>query len=160
MRSQHQQGVVAAHLVRAQLAGIVGQKFPGHAWRVIERLQADVAEAEGTVRLEEVARDADSELLAHSPARVRGRALFKSGAATPMMVVMNIGSVGGIQNLTRVFERAAGDVNAAACDASASGPDLADGMVGMSLAASGIKANIAVLRTTDEMLGSLLDVRA
>jgi hypothetical protein len=77
-----------------------------------------------------------------------------------MIVVMNISSVGGIQNLTRVFERAAGDVNAAAGDPSAAGPHLADGMVGMSLAASGIKANVAVLRTTDEMLGSLVDVRA
>ena len=73
---------------------------------------------------------------------------------------MTISSVSGIQNLTRVFDRAAGTVNAASADASASGPDLVDGMVGTNLAASGIKANIAVLRTTDEMLGSLLDMRA
>jgi flagellar hook protein FlgE len=76
---------------------------------------------------------------------------------------MNVSSVSGIQNLTRVFDRAAATVSAASADtaaASGSGPDLVDGMVGMNLAASGIKANIAVLRTSDEMLGSLLDMRA
>ena len=38
--------------------------------------------------------------------------------------------------------------------------DLVDGMVGMNLAAAGVKANVAVLRSTDEMLGTLLDMQA
>ena len=35
-----------------------------------------------------------------------------------------------------------------------------DATVGMRLAATDVKANIAVVRTADEMLGTLLDLKA
>jgi flagellar hook protein FlgE len=37
---------------------------------------------------------------------------------------------------------------------------MVDAMVGMRLAANGVKANIAVVKTADEMLGTLLDMQA
>jgi hypothetical protein len=66
-----------------------------------------------------------------------------------------------------VFDRSAASVNTATAQASSeavdqtgSGSGMIDGMVGMNIAAAGVKANVAVLRTTDEMLGTLLDMRA
>lgn len=77
------------------------------------------------------------------------------------------GAAQGIQAWMRVLDRSATAVNAATAQAtnqtanpSSGGPDLIEAMVGMNLAAVGVKANIAVLRTADEMLGSLLDLRA
>jgi hypothetical protein len=40
------------------------------------------------------------------------------------------------------------------------GAALVDAMIGMNLAAAGVKANVSVARTADEMLGSLLDMHA
>ena len=51
----------------------------------------------------------------------------------------------------RAFDRAASAVD---------GPDLIDSVVGMRVAANDVKANIAVVRTADEMLGTLLDLHA
>ena len=60
----------------------------------------------------------------------------------------SISAARGIQASMHAFER------------SATSPDLIDGMVGMGVAAIDVKANIAVFRTTDEMLGTLLDMKA
>jgi len=73
-----------------------------------------------------------------------------------------LSATGGIRAWMQVFERSAASVNAAPTEAPDAGPgsDLIDGMVGMRLAASGVKANVAVLKTADEMLGTLLDLQA
>ncbi len=42
----------------------------------------------------------------------------------------------------------------------ARGADLVDGMVGMSLSAIGVRAGVAVIRSQNEMLGTILDMRA
>jgi hypothetical protein len=57
----------------------------------------------------------------------------------------------GVQASMQAFDRAASGVN---------GPDLIDSAVSMRVAASDVKANIAVVRTADEMLGTLLDMQA
>jgi len=78
-----------------------------------------------------------------------------------------ISAAQGIQSWMRAFDRSAASVAGATAQLSndAAGPidgssDMIDGMVGMHLAAAGVKANIAVFRTADEMLGSLLDMKA
>jgi hypothetical protein len=60
-------------------------------------------------------------------------------------------SQGSIQTSMRAFDRSA---------AAATGPDMVDGIVGMRQAVSDVKAQIAVIKTNDEMLGTLLDMRA
>ena len=40
------------------------------------------------------------------------------------------------------------------------GGDMVDGMVGTMVAAAGVKASISVLRSADEMVGTLLDALA
>ena len=73
-----------------------------------------------------------------------------------------IGASQGIQAWMRVFDRSAATISVAAAqiaDGSA-GTDLVDGMVGMSLSATGVRAGVAVIRTQDEMLGSILDMLA
>jgi hypothetical protein len=71
-------------------------------------------------------------------------------------------AMNGIQASLQAFDRSASIVAQAATapDSASSGPDLIDGMVGANLAAVGVKANVAVLRTADEMLGTLLDLHA
>jgi hypothetical protein len=72
-------------------------------------------------------------------------------------------AINGIQTSLRAFDRSASMVAqaASATDSAASGsPDLVDGIIGTNLAVVGLKANIAVLRTADEMLGTLLDIHA
>jgi hypothetical protein len=71
-------------------------------------------------------------------------------------------AMNGIQTSLRAFDRSAAIVAQAttAPDGATSGPDLVDGIVGANLAAVGVKANVAVLRTADEMLGTLLDLHA
>ena len=71
-------------------------------------------------------------------------------------------AMNGIQMSLRAFDRSAAMVVQAttAPDGATSGPDLVDGMVGANLAAIGVKANVAVLRTADKMLGTLLDIHA
>ncbi len=73
-----------------------------------------------------------------------------------------IGASQGIQAWMRAFDRSATTVNTAAAEiaAGSDGPDLVDGMVGMRLAAAGVRAGIAVVRTQDQMLGSVLDMLA
>ncbi len=78
-----------------------------------------------------------------------------------------VGAAQGIQAWMRVFDRSAASVSGAAAqlnneaaDQTGSGSDMIDGMVGMNVAAAGVKANIAVFRTADEMLGTLLDMKA
>jgi hypothetical protein len=78
------------------------------------------------------------------------------------------GGVSGLQASMQMFDRSASTVNRAtalssneSADASSrGGPDLIDGIVGTDLAAYAVKANIAVIRTADEMLGTLLDLHA
>ena len=60
-------------------------------------------------------------------------------------------SASGLQASMRAFDRAASAV---------SGPDVIDSVVGMRVAANAVKANVAVVRTADEMLGTLLDMQA
>jgi hypothetical protein len=71
-------------------------------------------------------------------------------------------AMNGIQTSLRAFDRSAAIVAQAttAPDGATTGPDLVDGIVGANLAAVGVKANVAVLRTADEMLGTLLDLHA
>jgi flagellar hook protein FlgE len=78
-----------------------------------------------------------------------------------------LSAIGGIHAWMQAFDRSAASVNAASAQgldgadvAASSTGDLVDGMVGMDLAETGVRANIAVLRTSDEMLGTLLDMRA
>jgi hypothetical protein len=73
----------------------------------------------------------------------------------------------GIQAGLRAFDRSAAQVTGAAAELSnqastepGSPSDMIDGMVGLDVAGAAIKANIAVFKTTDEMLGSLLDMKA
>jgi X-X-X-Leu-X-X-Gly heptad repeat protein len=72
-------------------------------------------------------------------------------------------AMNGIQTSLRAFDRSAAAVaqaTAGSASATDGSPDLVDGMVGASLAGDGVKANLAVLRTADEMLGTLLDIQA
>ena len=76
-------------------------------------------------------------------------------------------SASGLQASMRAFDRSANAVSSAAAQASnglpdstTSGPDVIDSVVGMRVAANDVKANIAVVRTADEMLGTLLDMQA
>jgi flagellar hook protein FlgE len=75
----------------------------------------------------------------------------------------------GLQASMRIFDRAAAAVSIATAQASneladpaasSSVPDMVDAMVGMRLAANGVKANITMVKTADEMLGTLLDMQA
>jgi hypothetical protein len=75
----------------------------------------------------------------------------------------NIGATQGIQAWMRAFDGSATTVNNAAAklaDDSTGSADLVDGMVGMSLSASGVRAGVAIVRTQDQMLGTLLDMFA
>ena len=58
----------------------------------------------------------------------------------------------GMQAAMGAFERASSAVK--------SGADMIDATVGMGMAANDVRANIAVVRTADEMLGTLLDMKA
>ena len=79
---------------------------------------------------------------------------------------MGLSAIGaGLQASLQAYDRSAAAVSAAAADTSSDEVDASDGaadltvaMVGSNLAALGVKVNIALIRTTDEMLGSLLDV--
>jgi hypothetical protein len=76
-----------------------------------------------------------------------------------------LSAAGGIQAWLRVLDRSATAISSAA-PAAAGDPTngladgMLDGMLGLQLAATGIRANVAVLKTSDEMLGSLLDLHA
>ena len=79
----------------------------------------------------------------------------------------SISAAQGIQGWLRAFDRSASAVSGAAAqfgsdaaNQTGSSSDMIDGMIGMHLAAAGVKANVAVLRTADEMLGTLLDMTA
>jgi len=75
-----------------------------------------------------------------------------------------ISAMQGIQAGIRAFDRSAAQVTGAAAqlsnDQAGSPADMIDGMVGLQVGGAAIKANIAVLRTADEMLGTLLDMKA
>ena len=73
-----------------------------------------------------------------------------------------LSAAGGMRAWMHVFERSAASVNAAPTETpeAGAGGELIDGMVGMRLAASGVKANVAVFKAADEMLGTLLDLQA
>jgi hypothetical protein len=74
------------------------------------------------------------------------------------------GAAQGIQASMRAFDRSSSAVSKGAAqlssDQPSSGSDIVDGMVGMGLDAAGVKANVAVFRAADEMLGTLLDMKA
>jgi hypothetical protein len=93
--------------------------------------------------------------------------------AWPMLKVFAMGSsasisaVQGIQAWTQAFDRSANTVTRATAELSSestaqagSPADLIDGMVGLHFAAAGVRANIAVFRTADEMMGTLLNMKA
>jgi hypothetical protein len=65
----------------------------------------------------------------------------------------------GLQGWMQAFDSAASSVSAAG-DPTQAGPDLVDGMIGMHLAADGLKASIAAIHTADEMVGTVLDMLA
>jgi flagellar hook protein FlgE len=72
----------------------------------------------------------------------------------------------GLQASLRAFDRAATAVGASAAlvsnesiEPSTDSTDLVDSMTGMDMAAESFSANVTVLRTADEMLGTLLDLR-
>jgi hypothetical protein len=58
----------------------------------------------------------------------------------------------GLQSWMQAFDRSSSQV--------VGGGDLVDGMVGTLVAAEGVKASITVLRSADEMVGTLLDALA
>ena len=73
----------------------------------------------------------------------------------------------GLQAALRAFDRSSSAISNATAQASngladstTTGPDVIDGVVGMRLAANDVKANVAVVRTADEMLGTILDMKA
>jgi hypothetical protein len=66
----------------------------------------------------------------------------------------------GLSGFLNAFDRASSQMVAATTDTSASAPDLVDGMVGSMLAAEAVKASISVLKSADEMVGTLLDALA
>jgi hypothetical protein len=70
----------------------------------------------------------------------------------------------GIQNWMSAFNRAATTVTrstAVDTDSSASTSDsLTDGMVGLGESAAGVHAAIQVIKTQDQMLGSIVDMLA
>jgi hypothetical protein len=59
----------------------------------------------------------------------------------------------------QAFDRAAASVSTATSPTS-SGSDLVGAMVGLGQAACHVKAKVGVVRTADEMLGTLLDMQA
>jgi len=69
-----------------------------------------------------------------------------------------IGPTRGSQQWFGAFDRSAAMVTEAC--AGARGADLVDGMVGMNLSAIGVRAGVAVIRSQDEMLGTILDMLA
>ena len=74
-----------------------------------------------------------------------------------MSSISGLASGYGLQGWMQAFDGAASAVSAAA-QPDASNSDLVDGMVGMGLDADGVKASISVLRTADEMLGTVIDL--
>ena len=62
-----------------------------------------------------------------------------------------LSGLSGLNASMRAFDRSA---------TAATGADAVDGIVGMRQAATDAKAQIAVIKTNDEMLGTLLDMRA
>lgn len=74
----------------------------------------------------------------------------------------------GLRTWLQAFDRSASSVTTAAAltandpaQSSSNGTaGLVDGMVGSDLAAYGVKASIAALRTADEMLGTVIDLHA
>jgi hypothetical protein len=85
-----------------------------------------------------------------------------------MSGIASLNGVAGLQASLQMFDRSALTVaratalssNESADMSSSGGPDLIDGIVGTDLATYAAKANIAVMRTADEMLGTLLDLHA
>ena len=58
----------------------------------------------------------------------------------------------GLSTWFAAFDRSAAQV--------ADGSDLVDGLVGGTVAAEGVRASISVIRSSDEMVGALLDMFA
>ncbi len=58
----------------------------------------------------------------------------------------------GLQGWMQAFDRSSSQV--------VDGSDLTNGMVGTMVAAEGVKASISVLRSADEMVGTLFDALA
>ena len=80
-----------------------------------------------------------------------------------MTGLSSLNASGGLAAALRAFDRSASATTQAGnelADPTASGSDLVDAVVGMRIAASAVKANVAVVHTADEMLGTLLDMHA
>ena len=75
-----------------------------------------------------------------------------------------IGASQGIQAWLQAFNQSSASVVRATASSAQptanAGSELIDGMVGTSLDAIGVRAGVSVVRTQDEMLGTLLDMLA
>lgn len=76
-----------------------------------------------------------------------------------MIAAMNT-ALTGIQNNLRQFEQHASRISRAGIPSTSDPVDLPSEIVGTKAAQHGYEANLAVLRTSDKMIGSLLDVLA
>ena len=75
-----------------------------------------------------------------------------------------IGPAQGVQNWLSAFDRAAATVTRSTTPvsdpAAPSSDSLIDGMVGLNESAAGVHAAVTVIKTQDEMLGSVIDMLA
>jgi hypothetical protein len=69
----------------------------------------------------------------------------------------------GLSAAVLAYDRAASGMSAATSqltDDQAEAPDLTNALLGVDLAIYAVRANIVAMRTTDQMLGTLVDLRA
>ena len=69
----------------------------------------------------------------------------------------------GFSAAVLAYDRAASAMSAATSqltDDQAEAPDLTNALLGVDLAIYAVRANIVAMRTTDQMLGTLVDLRA
>ena len=69
----------------------------------------------------------------------------------------------GFSAAVLAYDRAASGMSAATSqltDDQAEAPDLTNALLGVDLAIYAVRANIVAMRTTDQMLGTLVDLRA
>ena len=74
-----------------------------------------------------------------------------------------ISGAAGIQSALGSFDYSAATINRSVADgpdAPSTSSDLVNGMVGMGLSAIDVRAGVALIRTQDQMLGTLVDMLA
>jgi hypothetical protein len=73
----------------------------------------------------------------------------------------SIGAVSGLSTWLAAFDRDSAVVSRASSDSSSSPTaDLTDGMVGMQSDAIGVRLGIQIIKSQDEMVGSIIDMLA